>query len=534
MRSSVPVCSLMVLCSVAAPARAQRPNRPRPEQPAATEQPAARDTARRMPQEDGPPREESSVTEHTIRIGGQTIAYKATAATMLLKNDSGAPIGSLYYTAYTKNGISDLSQRPISFIYNGGPGSASMWLHMGAYGPKRIVTTEAAPTPPAPYQIVDNENTLLDVTDMVFIDPIGTGFSKPVGKGTGRDFWGVDQDARSITQFIYQYVSRNGRWNSPKYLIGESYGTTRSAVLVNRLQQQENMDFNGVVLMSSVLDFETLEFAPGHDISYVLYLPSYAATAAYHHMIPLPANLPAFLDTVRTWAMGPYQDALNKGSSLPAAERGAVLRQLSAYTGLSADYLDKANLRVSLGQFNEELSRSKGMVTGRLDSRFQGPEFDLLSEGMEYDPQSEAISSAFMTAINSYLRDELKFPAGDQRYVGGGAVQPWDWNRQPTGRGGRGGGFFRGATYVGSDLANALVSNPNLKVEVENGYYDMATPFFATEYTMDHLGVSPALRANITLKYYDAGHMMYLHVADLAQLKANVAGFITATDRVNP
>jgi carboxypeptidase C (cathepsin A) len=484
-----------------------------------------------MPSEEGPPREESSVTEHTIRIGGQSISYKATSATMLLKNDSGAPIGSLYYTAYTRSDTRDLSQRPISFIYNGGPGSASMWLHMGAFGPRRIVTTEAAPTPPPPYQLVDNENTLLDVTDMVFIDPIGTGFSKPVGKGTGRDFWGVDQDARSVAQFIYQYVSRNGRWNSPKYLIGESYGTTRSAVLVNRLQSAENMDFNGVVLISSVLDFETLEFAPGHDISYVLYLPSYAATAAYHHMIPTPANLPAFLDTVRQWAMGPYQDALNKGSALPAAERATVLRQLSAYTGLSQDYLDKANLRVSLGQFNQELNRSKGMVSGRLDSRFLGPEYDLLSEGMEYDPQSEAISSAYTTAINTYLRDDLKFPAGDQRYVGGGAVQPWDWNRQPQGRGGRGGGFFRGATYVGSDLANALISNPNLRVEVENGYYDMATPFFATEYTMDHLGVNPDLRSHVGLKYYDAGHMMYLRVADLAKLKGNIAAFIGSTSR---
>jgi carboxypeptidase C (cathepsin A) len=534
MRTSVPVTGLIVLCSLNAVAQAQRPGRGQPPaQPAAAEQPAAaRDTSRH--ETGAAPREESSVTEHTIRINGQTIAYKATAATMILTNDSGAPIGSLYYTAYTKNGISDLSQRPISFIYNGGPGSASMWLHMGAYGPKRIVTTEAGYTPPAPYQIVDNENTLLDATDMVFIDPIGTGFSKPVGKGTGKDFWGLDEDARSITQFIYQYVSRSGRWNSPKFLIGESYGTTRSAVLVNRLQQQENMDFNGVVLMSSVLDFETLEFAPGHDISYVLYLPSYAATAAYHHAIPTPANLPAFLDEVRTWAMGPYAAALAKGSSLPAADRAAALRQLSAYTGLSQDYLDRANLRVSLGQFSEELNRSKGEVSGRLDSRFLGNEFDLLSEGMEYDPQSEAIGSAFMTAINSYLRDELKFPAGDQRYVGGGAVQPWDWNRLPQGRrgGGGGGGFFRGATYVGSDLANALVSNPNLKVEVENGYYDMATPFFATEYTMDHLGVNPTLRSNITLKYYEAGHMMYLHVPDLAKLKANVVAFIQANAHV--
>jgi carboxypeptidase C (cathepsin A) len=230
--------------------------------------------------------------------------------------------------------------------------------------------------------------------------------------------------------------------------------------------------------------------------------------------------------------MGPYLDALNRGSSLPAAERAEVLRRLSAYTGLSQEYLDRANLRVNLAQFNQELNRSKGMVSGRLDSRFLGPEFNLLSERSEYDPQSEAISSAYMTAINSYLRDELKFPAGDQRYSGGGGVQ-WNWNREPAGGGGRGGSFFRGATYVGSDLANALVQNPHLRVEVENGYYDMATPFFATEYTMDHLGVNPELRSHVTLKYYEAGHMMYVHVPELMRLKASIAAFIGSTSRLS-
>ena len=532
MRRIVAVSTVLTSLSLVAAAHAQRPSRA--QRPQAAEQPtmAPADTAAKQAAREpgGAPHEESSVTQHTIRIGGQTISYKATAATMLLRDTAGAPIGSLYYTAYTRNDVGDASRRPLSFIYNGGPGSASMWLHMGAFGPRRIVTTEAAPTPPPPYQLVDNEGSLIDVTDMVFIDPIGTGFSKPVLKGSGRDFWGVDEDARSLTEFVYQYVSRNGRWNSPKYLIGESYGTTRSAVLVNRLQARENMDFNGVVLISSVLDFETLQFAPGHDISYVLYLPSYAATAAYHHAIPQPANLVAFLDTARQWAMGPYLDALNKGSSLPAAERAEVLRRLSAYTGLSQEYQDRANLRVNLAQFNQELNRSKGMVAGRLDSRFLGPEFNLLSERSEYDPQSEAISSAYMTAINSYLRDELRFPAGDQRYSGGGGVQ-WNWNREPQG-GGRG-GFFRGATYVGSDLANALVSNPNLRVEIENGYYDMATPFFATEYTMDHLGVNPELRSHVTLKYYEAGHMMYVHVPELMRLKANIAAFIGATSRVS-
>jgi carboxypeptidase C (cathepsin A) len=497
----------LIGCALAAPARAQRPAAPSPAAPDTTT--AATPV----------PKETTAVTEHTIRIGGQAVAYRATAGNMLLKNDKDEPIGSLFYTAYTRSDAHDPSQRPIAFVYNGGPGSASAWLHMGAFGPRRIVTTNAAPTPPPPYQIVDNENSLIDVTDLVFIDPIGTGFSKPVGKGTGKDFWGVDEDAKSLAQFISQYVSRNGRWASPKYLIGESYGTTRSAVLVNRLQR-DGMTFNGVVLISSVLDFETLMFADGHDISYILYLPSYAATAVYHKVIPAPPDLPAFLTEVRHYAMGDYADALAAGSTLSPERKAAVAKQLAAYTGLSEDYLAKADLRVNLRQYMAELQRSRGLVTGRLDSRFTGPMPDLLTENAPGDPQSSAVSGAFTAAINTYLRGELKVDTED-RYVMGGAVR-WSWARE----GQRG---WASTTYVGSDLAQALVSNPNLRVEIENGYYDLATPFFATEYTVDHLpGLSPVLRTHIALQYYDAGHMMYLLPPALAKLKQNVARFITS------
>ncbi len=468
------------------------------------------------------PKEDSSVTEHTIKIGGAAIPYRARASTMLLKNDKGEPVGSLYYTAYTRTDVKDAADRPITFAYNGGPGSSSAWLHMGAFGPRRIVLNDTSATPP-PYRLADNPNSLIDVTDLVFIDPIGTGFSKPVGKGKGKDFWGVDEDARSLAQFILNYVSRNHRWLSPKYLLGESYGTTRSAVLVNRMQDQEHMDFNGVVLISSVLDFETLRFAQGHDISYALYLPSYAATAVYHHRISQPADLDAFLRQVRTFALGPYLTALTRAAPLPPDSLSAVVKQLAAYTGLPEDYLRKANLRVSLGMFMQELTRGDSVVTGRYDSRYTGPTTDLLAERSSYDPNYTAVAGPFTAAVNSYLRDELQYRTDDRYNILGGV--DWNWNR-----GGRGG--WNGATYVGSDLVNAMVSNPNLQVEIENGYYDMATPFLATEYTVDHLDLPARLRKNIGLKYYPAGHMMYLLEPALAKLKANVAAFIQKTDNV--
>ena len=472
------------------------------------------------------------VTEHQITLQRETIRYTAHVGFMPIRNaTSGASEGHLFYVYYAKSGVTDKAKRPLWFLFNGGPGAATIWLHMGAFGPRRVVTPDAAFAPPAPYQLVDNASSLIDVTDLVFVDPIGTGFSKPVGRGRGADFWGLDEDAASIAQFAYAYVSRTGRWNSPKYLIGESYGTTRSAVLVNRLQSREGMDFNGVVLISSILDFETTAFAPGHDISYVLYLPSYAASAAYHGLIPRPANLAAFLDEVRHFAMTEYEAALDKGAGLGAAELAAVRARLARYTGLSEDYLTRANLRVSLRQWMAELNRARGQSTGRLDARYTGPLRNLLSESGEGDPQSNAVTGAYTAAINSYLRDELRW-GGDQRYSLSGGVQ-WNYNRVATGGPGGGGGGGRNATpYVGGDLASALAYNPNLRVEVENGYYDMATPFFATEYTMDHLGVSADLRSHVTLKYYEAGHMMYLHVPDLAKLKANIAAFVGSTSHV--
>ena len=471
--------------------------------------------------------EKPSVTEHQIQIGGQTVSYKATAGTMLLKNDKDEPAARVYYTAYTRTDVPDAGKRPVSFIYNGGPGSSSAWLHMGAFGPKRVVTSDAAPTPPPPYDVADNPNSLLDKTDMVFIDPVGTGFSHTVGKGKNEDFWGVDQDIDSLTQFVSKYVSENNRWNSPKFLIGESYGTFRSAALVNSIQSKENMAFNGVVLMSSVLDFSTLSFPRGADMPYVLYLPTYAATAAYHGLVKdRPANLDTFLAQAKEFATGEYAAALMKGSKLGEAERAAVAEKLAHFTGLSEDYLLKSDLRVPLPQFMAELQRSRGLITGRLDSRFSGPAGDLIQSGTDRDPQSDAVSGAFTAAFNSYVRNELKYNP-DRRYdlLNYTANAEWSWDRD---------GQEAAYPNVEDDLVQAMLANPNLKIEVENGLYDLATPFFATEYTMDHLGLPPSLRDNIHLNNYDAGHMMYLREQDLAKLKNNIAAFIDRNARPAP
>lgn len=470
-------------------------------------------------------KEQSSVTEHSIRVNGQTVPYKATAGTIILKDAQGEPTGAMFYVAYTRTDEQDLSERPVAFFYNGGPGSSTIWLHMGAYGPKRVATVDAGPTPPAPYKLVDNEDTLLPVTDEVFIDAMGTGFSHALGKAQNKDFWGVDQDVAAFGQFIQTYITENNRWNSPKFLIGESYGTFRSAALGNYLQSRESIDLNGIVLMSSVLDLGTISFYPGEDLVYELYVPSYAATACYYKVLSCPSDVGGFLTQAREFAETDYAEALLKGSTLSDAERDTVAKKLSQFTGLSADYLQKGDLRVNLPQFMAELQRSRGMTTGRLDSRFSGYSTDPLAEYASGDPQSSALTGAYAAAFNQYIRQDLKFEPNRPYAVSANfAGASWDWKRA----GGRGFGF-PGAPNVEDDLVEALVSNPNLRVEVENGIYDMATPFFETEYTMDHLGLPAALRSHVQLKYYDAGHMMYVSPSAHAKLTANVSAFIENT-----
>ncbi len=487
-------------------------------------------TEKDKPAEPAPaaPKEESSVTDHSIKLGGQIIPYKATAGTILLKNEKEEPTALIYYTAYTRTDAKDLTQRPLSFIYNGGPGSASLWLHMGAFGPRRVLTTNAEATPPAPYKMTDNSGSLLDRTDMVFIDPVGTGFSRAVGKAQDKDFWGVDSDVKSLAQFITTYVSRNDRWNSPKFLIGESYGTFRSAALSNYLQSHDGMYFNGIVLISSVLDLGTLSFNPGEDMTYVFYVPSYAATAWYHKVLrDRPDNLNAFLEEARNFAQTEYAAALMKGTKLSAEEKAGIAKKLSRYTGLDEDYLVKANLRVNLPQFMEQLQRSRGLTTGRLDARFSGLTYDLLAEFADYDPQSNAITGAFTAAFNTYVRDDLKF-GQDKSYraINEAPGENWDWKHRTGPNFG-----FPGSPNVEGDLIQAMLTNPHLQVEIENGFYDLATPFFATEYTVEHLGLPDKLQKNIHLQYYDAGHMMYLRDDDLTKLKNNIDSFIDSASK---
>jgi carboxypeptidase C (cathepsin A) len=483
----------------------------------------------KTPADANAPKEETWVSDHTTHIGGQPVAYKATASLTMLKDDKAEPTALIFSTAYTRTDLKDGSARPIAFIYNGGPGSASIWLHMGAFGPRRVVNADAAATPLAPYKVEDNANSLLDKADLVFIDPVGTGFSRAVGKAQNKDFWGVDQDVKMFAQFISIYVSRNNRWNSPKFLIGESYGTFRSAALGNYLQTHDGMYINGIVLISSVLNLGTISFNPGDDLPYVLYLPSYTAAAYYQKALKdPPSDLAAFLVDARKFAATDYTAALMKGSNITPAEKSDMAAKLSHYIGLSEDYLMKADLRVNLAQFNVELARSRGLTTGRYDSRYTMPTYDLLTENAEEDPSFTSVLGAFVAGFNSYEREELKV-VQERPYealsfeVGGN----WDWKH----RGPNGGGFFPGSANVEGDLIQALMTNPHLHVQVENGVFDMATPFFATEYTMDHLFLPAHLRDNIDLKYYNAGHMMYLHQEDLTKLKSNIAAFIDATTK---
>jgi carboxypeptidase C (cathepsin A) len=482
----------------------------------------------------GAPKSESSVTRHTLTIGGRSIQYDATAGTLLVRNEKDEPTASIGYVAYVERGggtPGEAGRRPLTFAFNGGPGSSSVWLHMGALGPRRIVTADAADAAaslPPPYSVVDNAYSVLDKTDLVLIDPVGTGFSHAVGEAKDKDFWGVDPDIESVSRFITQYVDDNHRWGSPKYLLGESYGTTRAAGVVDYLQTRRNMAFNGVVLISVALDFETFFPLPGNDTSYPLLLPSLAATAWYHHALPRqPAELAPFLAEVRRFATGEYAAALMQGNALSDAERAAVAEKIHQYTGLSAGFVKQADLRVRASQFTQELKRNDHLTLGRLDGRFTGPSFDRLGEDSDYDPLSAAIGGPFAAAFLDYLHADLKLGEGrTYNLLNEQAGGVWDFRHRVPGL-----PFPSPLPNTAIDLAHAMGYNPSLQVLVLNGYYDLATPFLATEYMMSHLPLEKAQQAHIHMEYFEAGHMMYLHEPSLRQLKGALAAFYDATSR---
>jgi carboxypeptidase C (cathepsin A) len=473
------------------------------------------------------PKAAGSVTQHRLSAGGRSIDYTATAGTLVIRDDDDKPIANIGYIAYTKREVKDAGMRPVMFAFNGGPGSSSLWLHMGVLGPRRVVVSDPDPTPPAPYHTVDNEFGVLDRSDLVMIDPVGTGISRAVCDHKDEEFWGVDPDIDSISRFIAQYVSDNNRWTSPKYLLGESYGTTRGAAIVNYLRARRSLTFNGLILVSVATDIEAL-FAelPGNERPYAVYLPGYAAVGWYHHMLPnQPPALEPFLEEVRRYATGPFTAALLKGDALTDEERAAVAEKVHTYTGLSVDYLKAANLRVSEIAFAHELLKAQRKTIGRLDARFAGPTMDPLQKYADYDPQSAAISAAFTAAFLDYYHADLKFGQGSTyRAVNFGIGEKWKWTHRPIGAEAE-----QPIVNSGVDLAQALVQDANLRVLVLNGYYDLATPFSATEYVMTHLGVPPGTGSRIQMKYYEAGHMMYVHPPSLKKMKGDVDAFIDST-----
>ncbi len=500
-----------------------------------------------------------SSTEGSVTVGGQAIAYEAVAGMITVaatdqedsllgldgrwladsgtkipdkdKPDDAPATARMFYTAYFRKDRK-AETRPVMFLYNGGPGSSTMWLHMGSFGPRRVLTTDAQHDAAAPYKIVNNEYSLLDTTDLVFIDAPGTGFSRIMGKDKAKAFWGTDQDAHAFERFIRRFLTKYERWNSPKYLFGESYGTPRSAVLSADLQ---NVDLNGIVLLSAILSFDNSvdgpKLNPGIDQAYALALPTYAASAFYHHKLPTqPAALEPFLAEVEQYALGEYMSALLQGSELTEAKKQAVAERLHGYTGLPVAYILKADLRVTGGQFSKNLQDAEGFTTGRLDTRYRGPALDPLSEEAEYDPQSQAIGSAYTTAINQYMRTELHY--GENLTYKPGAYMDSDftWDLRHQIPNGPPASQTEGGVNVMPDLADTMKGNPKMKVMLAGGYFDLATPYFEGKYEMHHLPMPLILQANISYRYYQSGHMVYVNGDVLKQFHDDVAAFIRGTE----
>lgn len=499
-----------------------------------------------------PFKSESVTSNGSVTVEGRAIAYEAVAGTLIVHprgwddvpTDPSAKAGgeegaehnptaeaSMFYVAYFKKDGG--TQRPVTFLYNGGPGSATLWLHMGAFGPRRIVTSTDSHTPAAPYSVVNNVYSLLDASDLVFIDAPGTGFSRIAGKDKEKEFFGVDPDAYAFTQFITEFFTKYGRWNSPKYLFGESYGTPRSAVVARYLASERSVDLNGIILLSQILNFDLSPDRPtgnpGIDLPYETALPTYAATAWFHKKLPGGhPNLEAFLTEVEQFALGDYARALAAGSALGSNERAAIAAKLHEYTGLPVDYILKADLRIDGGEFRQNLQADGAITTGRLDTRFSGPDIDPLSQRADYDPQSASIGSAYVAAFNDYARKELHYGQNQEFHPSIQTFRTWNFAHQLPGQTGAP-LSARQAANVMPDLADAMKRDPNLKVQLDAGYFDLATPFFQGVYEMQHLPIPQSLVGNIEYRFYDSGHMVYAKESSLKQLHDNVADFIRRT-----
>jgi carboxypeptidase C (cathepsin A) len=470
----------------------------------------------------------SSVTRHQIELDGKALKYTATVGWYILKDAEDKPIARFGYTAYTLDGVRDLARRPVTFAFNGGPGSSSIWLHMGIMGPRRAVVNDPGYAAPPPAQIVDNAYSPLDVTDVVMFDPVGTGFSKPLGDAKPEDFHGVDEDIRSVAQFIKRYVSENGRWGSPKYVLGESYGGMRGAGLAYHLQAEQGMNLNGLVVVSPFLNAETGIDGAGIDYAHVAYLPTLAATAWYHGLVQdKPASIAEYMADVERFAREEYLPALARGYVLPEAQKQAVAAKLARYTGTTPEYWERADLRVTHTQFLQELKRTDRLIAGRIDSRYIGPSVNPLAGEMDYDPFFPAIGPAYTSAFLSYLHGELQFGRDEEYRVSAFDIE-WSWEHEQPGNA----GWMSPIPNTVPDLALALTMNPGLHVLVQQGWYDLATPYLATKMDLEHLDVAPEARNRIHVKYYDAGHMMYVHGPSMQQFRDDLVGFIRETDRL--
>jgi carboxypeptidase C (cathepsin A) len=460
-------------------------------------------------------------TTHSATIGGAKVDYQATAGTIVLKSDAGKPTAAVFYVAYTRTGVKDPAARPLTFAFNGGPGSSAVWLHLGCLGPRRVVVPENGERIAPPYRLVDNESSLLDVTDLVFIDPVSTGLSRPAPGQDAKKFHGVEGDVQSVGEFIRLYVTRNDRWNSPKFLVGESYGTTRASLLVDHLQRELGMNFNGVVLVAPALNFQTFVQTPSNDLAFTLFLPGYTAAAWYHKKLApeVQADLQRTLEEARKFARTEYSQGLFRGSALSADERRHLAERVAHFTGLDAAYVLRKDFRITVNEFMERLLAHEQQIVGRFDSRIKGAHrLDDPIQQPYSDPSDQLVQGPFTAALNDYLRHELHYASDLPYETLNLRVQPWDWG-QP----------FPVYLDVSDKLSRALKSNPNLRVLVATGYYDLATSFMGTEYTVSHLGLPPGLTDRIGVRYYEAGHMMYVHRESRHKLKQDLTQFWAST-----